>query len=309
MNIGEELVDFIAESVGDVVLGGLSDILSGIINVEDIMDGITGWIFQKIGQAAGSLFTMMNGMGSSLFHLSWVQAMLVIFQYFGWALFVVGAVVAVAETGIEAQRGKADPTSTAMNVIKGMAGAMLFASAPIALFQFCVTLQGTTLDALSLLFPASSAVDFELVCSYAFRSMMAGIPSVAIVGIIFMVVFLYCVMKIFFENIKRGGILLIQIFVGALYMYSVPRGYTDGFFSWVKQVIGTCLTAFIQTLLLFGGMMTFTTNPLLGLGVLLAAADAPRIAGNFGMDTTVKANLMSAVYTASSAMNMARMIR
>ena len=33
--------------------------------------------------------------------------------------------------------------------------------------------------------------------------------------------------KIFFQNIKRGGILLVQMSVGALYMFSVPRGYSS----------------------------------------------------------------------------------
>lgn len=44
--------------------------------------------------------------------------------------------------------------------------------------------------------------------------------------------------KVFFANLKRGGILLIQIAVGSLYMFSIPRGYTDGFTQWMKQVIG-----------------------------------------------------------------------
>ena len=39
----------------------------------------------------------------------------------------------------------------------------------------------------------------------------------------------FCVIKIVFANIKRGGILLCQIAVGSLYMFSIPRGYTDGF--------------------------------------------------------------------------------
>lgn len=47
----------------------------------------------------------------------------------------------------------------------------------------------------------------------------------------------YCVVKIFFSNIKRGGILLTQIAVGSLYMFSIPKGYTDGFIQWCKQVI------------------------------------------------------------------------
>ena len=72
-----------------------------------------------------------------------------------------------------------------------------------------------------------------------------------------MIAFAYCVIKMFFANIKRGGILLIQIAVGSLYMFSVPRGYADGFNQWCKQVIAICLTAFMRTTLLFLGLMTF----------------------------------------------------
>ena len=53
-----------------------------------------------------------------------------------------------------------------------------------------------------------------------------------------MIAFAYCVIKMFFANIKRGGILLIQIAVGSLYMFSVPRGYADGFNQWMQA--GCC---------------------------------------------------------------------
>lgn len=55
--------------------------------------------------------------------------------------------------------------------------------------------------------------------------------------IFFLLAFAYCVIKVFFANIKRGGILLIQISVGSLYLFSVPRGYTDGFYQWCKGFI------------------------------------------------------------------------
>ena len=42
----------------------------------------------------------------------------------------------------------------------------------------------------------------------------------------------YCVIKCFFSNIKRGGILLTQIAVGSLYLFSLPRGLTEGFTGW-----------------------------------------------------------------------------
>ena len=36
--------------------------------------------------------------------------------------------------------------------------------------------------------------------------------------------------------------MLCQIAVGSLYLFGVPRGYTDRFYGWCKHVIATCLT-------------------------------------------------------------------
>ena len=127
--------------------------------------------------------------------------------------------------------------------------------------------------------------------------------------IIFCIILMaYAVIKVFFSNLKRGGILLIQIAVGSLYMFSIPRGYTDGFIQWIKQVIGLCLTAFLQSTILVAGLMVFKDHALLGLGLMLSAGEVPRIAGTFGLDTTTRANIMSAVYTAQAAVNTTRTI-
>ena len=123
-----------------------------------------------------------------------------------------------------------------------------------------------------------------------------------------MILMAYAVIKVFFSNLKRGGILLIQIAVGSLYMFSIPRGYIDGFVQWMKQVIGLCLTAFLQATILVAGLMVFRDKALLGLGLMLSAGEVPRIAGAFGLDTTTRANLMSAVYTAQSAVNITKTV-
>ena len=125
-------------------------------------------------------------------------------------------------------------------------------------------------------------------------------PIMYLVCIILMA---YAVIKVFFANLKRGGSLLIQIAVGSLYMFSIPRGYIDGFVQWMKQVIGLCLTAFLQATILVAGLMVFKDHALLGLGLMLSAGEVPRIAGSFGVDTTTRANIMSAVYTAQAAVN------
>lgn len=96
--------------------------------------------------------------------------------------------------------------------------------------------------------------------------------------------------------------------VGSLYLFSVPRGYTDGFYQWCKQVAAICLTAFLQTTLLFLGMMTFQDNMLLGIGIMLAAGEVPRVAQQFGLDSSVKVNMSSVIYSTNSAVNLARNI-
>ena len=137
---------------------------------------------------------------------------------------------------------------------------------------------------------------------------VANNVSFNLFNILTLAAFAYYVIKIFFANIKRGGILLIQMSVGALYMFSVPRGYTDGFNQWMKQVAAICLTAFMQTTLLFLELLTFPGNMLLGLGIMLAANEVPRIAQQFGLDTSVKVNMMSVVHSTTTAVNLTRSV-
>ena len=84
-------------------------------------------------------------------------------------------------------------------------------------------------------------------------------------------------------------------------MFSVPRGYQDGFNQWMKQIAALCLTAFMQTSLLFLGLLTFPGNMLLGLGIMLAANEVPRIAQQFGLDSSVRVNMMSVTSTVNTA--------
>ena len=52
-----------------------------------------------------------------------------------------------------------------------------------------------------------------------------GIGTNPLMLIFCIILMAYAVIKVFFANLKRGGILLIQIAVGSLYMFSIPRGY------------------------------------------------------------------------------------
>lgn len=181
----------------------------------------------------------------------------------------------------------------------------LFSILPVNLYSLSVSLQSSFGSALS------GITDAESIGMTAQQVLMsAAMPGVGnpILQIFCAVMMGYAVIKVFFGNLKRGGILLIQIAVGSLYMFSVPRGYIDGFTQWCKQVIGICLTAFLQSTMLTAGLMIFKDHPLLGLGVMQSSTEVPRIAGQFGLDTSTKANVMSGVYAAQTAINISKTV-
>ena len=76
----------------------------------------------------------------------------------------------------------------------------------------------------------------------------------------------------------------------------------------MKQVAAICLTAFIQTTLLFLRLLTFLGNILLGLGIMLAVNEVPRIAQQFGLDSSVRVNMMSVVHATTTAVNLTRSV-
>ena len=250
-----------------------------------IWNNLLIWLYETIYQAAADFFAMMGNMGAEIFDLSWVAAVVQLFSLFGWALFGIGMVTAVFDAAIEYQNGRGNLNMTMLNVLKGFFAAGLVGVLPIELYRF----SGKVVQTLSGNF------------------LIEDLTEVTLLAVLILIAFAYAITKVFFQNIKRGGILLVQIAVGSMYLFSVPRGYTDGFIQWTKQVIALCLTAFLQTTLLMLGLMTFPGNKIIGIGIMLAAGEVPRIAGQFGMDTSAKMNLMSAAHSAQSAIYLTRL--
>ena len=275
-----------------------------------MMDMVLGWFYETIYSAIAEFFGKMGAMGGEIFALPWVAAVVKLFSQFGWALFAVGTVVAVFDLAIESQGGRASPKTTALNILKGFMATGLFTLVPVELYKFCISLQTIFLNDLSALIAGRQTLGLDqesiTVLEGSFRTSIR--VSFSLFNILSMIAFAYAVLKVFFANIKRGGILLIQIAVGSLYLFSVPRGYSDGFWSWAKQVAALCLTAFLQTTLLFLGLLTFPDHMLLGMGVMLAAGEVPRIAQQFGLDTSAKFNMSSVVHMSSTAIHMIKAV-
>lgn len=285
---------------------------------DKILGQIVDWFYGQIVGFLGNFFAEMGNMGVELFEMSWVQSIVLFFSYLAWALYGTGLVVACFECGIEYSSGRGNIRETALNAIKGFMAVSLFTVVPVRLYELSVTLQGQLTAGITGYGASIGDVASDIMQEFSAVESLTDLTSGPFLGfgsitsgfmILFCIILMaYAIIKVFFANLKRGGILLIQIAVGSLYMFSVPRGYTDGFIQWCKQIIGLCLTAFLQATILIAGLMVFKDHALLGLGLMLSAGEIPRIAGAFGLDTTTRANIMSAVYTAQAAVNTTRTI-
>jgi len=299
--------------LGDII-SGIGDAIGGVFDyigesvANTIFNSILQWLYEIIYGAIADFFDLMGNMGAEIFDLSWVQATVRLFTLFGWSLFAAGTVVAIFDVAIEYQSGRANIKSTSINILKGFFACSLIGVVPIELYKFCISLQNTfSHNLISMVAGGINENLAELGLGVLVGSFsLTATVAVGLLGLLCMIAFAYCVIKVFFQNIKRGGILLVQMAVGSMYMFSVPRGYSDGFNQWCKQVAAICLTAFMQTTLLFLGLMTFPSNMLLGLGIMLAANEVPRIAQQFGLDSSVKVNMMSVIHTTTTAVNLSR---
>ena len=285
---------------------------------DKILGQIVDWFYGQVVGFLGNFFAEMGNMGVELFEMSWVQSIVLFFSYLAWALYGTGLVVACFECGIEYSSGRGNIRETALNAIKGFMAVSLFTVVPVRLYELSVTLQGQLTTGITGYGASVGDVASDIMQEFSAVESLTDLTSGPFLGfgsitsgimILFCIILMaYAIIKVFFANLKRGGILLIQIAVGSLYMFSVPRGYTDGFIQWCKQIIGLCLTAFLQATILIAGLMVFKDHALLGLGLMLSAGEIPRIAGAFGLDTTTRANIMSAVYTAQAAVNTTRTV-
>lgn len=270
---------------------------------ETVLGQIFDWLYAQLVAALSGFFSIMNLMGAELFDMPWTQAIVLFFSKFAWALYIAGLIVAVFEYAIESQQGRGNLQGLALNILKGFLAVSLFSVVPVRLYTLCVSLQGTMAQDLTSLL----GVEGDMSISRMTDMVMGTFNGYGSFSAILLAILLgYSVFKVFFANLKRGGILLIQVAVGSLYFFGVPRGYLDPFWGWSKQIIGLCFSAFLQSTLLTAGLMIWNTNMLVGIGLMLAAAEIPRIAGAFGLDTSSRPNVMGAFYASQSVISTVR---
>ena len=196
--------------MGDAIGNAFTGISDSIIDA--ILNRFIQWLFKSIYDGIANFFTQISNMGTEIFDLSWVQAVVKLFSLFGWSLFVVGVVVSAFDLTIEYQTGRANIKTTALNWIKGFMAVSLFTITPIELYKFCVSLQNTFAKDLVTIAAGEQYVSLgSLATKVLVSSFNPGgtMISAGLFELVTLIALGFCVFKIFFDNIKRGGILLI----------------------------------------------------------------------------------------------------
>ncbi len=263
-----------------------------------VFDWFMDWIYGKVMEFVQDFFSYLSGMGVEIFSLSWIQAVIEFFRLFGWSMYVIALVVAIFDVAIAYQNGQGNMKDAGLGAIKGFMAVNLFTVVPIELYKLAVDIQNGLGNAMTGLFGDSMSFSWTDIASDSL-SVVTG--ETGLVNLFCVIALGYAVIKVFFANIKRGGILVTNIAVGSLYIFGLTRGHQDGFVDWCKQVVAVCVTAFLQNTLLFAGLLTFREHMMLGLGIMLAANEVPRIADRFGLDTSARVNIMSTYYATQAA--------
>lgn len=214
----DDLINGIGDAIGDA-LSSVWDSISG-----DIWTIFVRWIYEFIYGGVADFFTLISEMGASLFELSWVKGALEFFYLFGWSLFVAGLVVAVFEIAVEYQsQGRLNIKRQILPFLYGFMSVSLFTVVPVRLYLFTVNLQNTFAKDLAGIFVWETLDLQELAVNAlsSFDPVSSSQPS--FLTLLALIALGYCVIKVFFSNIKRGGILITQMAVGSLYMFSIPR--------------------------------------------------------------------------------------
>ena len=284
-----EAITSLPNQIVDGIVGAIVAAMDTVSNA--YMDGITKWLFTTLLTVTETVFSYTMSSTSNIFNYPWFNVIVGLFSKFGTFLFVIGVVLVFVDVGIEYRRRGADLSAAMLNFGKGMMALGLFSTVPVPLFNFCASIQSMILHTLSINWSFQSIKDAVLV-------QFVSAPLLVIMLIIMIVLMII----VYFDSLKRGGILLVQICIGSLYMISVPRGYMDNFYGWCKQIIALCVTVLLQNLLMFCGLMIVPTNLFLGIGTMFAAKEVPRICAQFGLDTSAKTSFTNMAMGVNASM-------
>lgn len=248
------------------------------------LEEVYHYVYYQLTSVALTMLDDVNELSINFFSNEFIQAIVNFFTLFAWGLGLTGAAIAIMDFAVSYQTGGGGSfTGTGMNMLRLLVALLTFSSIPILLFQTSMDIYGTVRSVVVGSMDGATVSITDLVkgaVQSMFKSVYGTLPPVKIANgiweflkkltdgfqatdpadaalssnadwwaLIQLIILVWAIFKIFFSNLKRGGILLVQICVGSMHMLALARGYTDGFGSWCKQVAALCFTAFVQNLL------------------------------------------------------------
>ena len=190
-------------SIVDAIKGGFASAAKAIS--DSIWNAMMRWLYNNVYSAIADFFTMMGNMGAEIFDLAWIRAIVQLFTLFGWGLFAAGVVVAIFDLAVEYQSGRANIKNALLNILKGFFACSLIGLVPIELYKFCISLQNTFAGELVRIFSWQSGIDFSSRATIVLGNTFAPLKAAGnlLLNVCLLIAFAYCVIKVFFQNIKR----------------------------------------------------------------------------------------------------------
>ena len=307
----------------DKVTGFLDDIYNGVTeiatNIKYILKAvITGKLLSilisgLVGAAGSGLddlvLSIINYADSTetLFKTTYARGLVSFALAFGFMLWIIGFIIATAEVAINQKSNRLMGDTLhdyIFNFFKSFLALTFFTTVPLPLYLFVTRLATNICQAIL----GMGAYNTGKVFLLSFNEINWDWTPSDLMLLIFFIALLFSGLKVLFSFVKRGGILMILFLVGSVHMITIPRGYWDAFWGWCRQVIALCITQFCQMALFCTGIAIIFSNLLTsfgifmaGLSLTLAAAEVPRIAERYGMDTSLKGNAAGAIQTVSQA--------
>lgn len=239
------------------------------------IDEFYNYVYYNIVSIVTSLMEDVNSLSGELFSNEYISAIVGFFTLLAWALGLIGAVIAIMDFAVTYRTGGGGSfLGTGLSMFRLLLALTLFSTAPILLYMFCIDIYGVISSAVVMTMDGNNVSTGTLVegaVQNMFQQTFKSLPPFRIISGVYdfwskllgggssgdsnwlalvqLCVVVYAVFKVFFGNLKRGAILFTQVCVGSLHMYNLARGYTDGFSSWCKQIVGVCFTAFLQNIM------------------------------------------------------------
>lgn len=261
----------------------------------DIAEALLQWIYDSMVGGLENAINSVMDIGLDVFenpgNYPYVQVTVDFFQKMAWALLALGIVLAAMEAAIAYYNGRGDLGNVALNIIKSYAVCFFLTKVAIQVYKFAI-LQVNP-GWLRVLMQTGGgppdAFDSQGIL-VLFATILDGMELIGygLHGIIMLFVLIYYLVKIYFMIFKRTALFIALLGIGSLHMVETPRGIWDGFHGWAKQIAGICFISVIQTTLLAIAARLFVdAHPLLGIGMMAACEDVPRIAERYGVDTSM----------------------